>query len=457
MTFVHLSDAQLKEERVALSGPLDISVYDGISGGSRRNPELERYDFAVFLATLLGINSVNDAGGSNNPAAYGKCPKPLAPSFVIHTGDSMDAGMFSELFEFLTIVLELEVPFYNAVGNHYNLFFGTFPKQAMKGFDVTIPFVPVGDTDRFLEAHHPDASMFDLSIPYRPSISHEPTVEPRNCQPPKEGEAPQPCWGSDYFGFDLYCPIPRQLRSGRERAMDKVRSKRMASPSFPRHEGSLCPDARGYYGQDFVLPSKPGAPKRKVRLVVLNTAEMTPKTTEEALEQQSKGAMRDEQYLWLTHELESHRDGQTLFIVAGHHTLSRFIGTQENRLRDILLAEPRVGLYLSGHTHVNAMHSYARKNGPALREVTAGSTLVYPQLGNFVDVLERRSTGELYARIRSFRQRISDVWCSSDCDLKYLAARGRRGAFNDNVDGDWRTEQVAKTNANALFPISGFH
>lgn len=59
-------------------------------------------------------------------------------------------------------------------------------------------------------------------------------------------------------------------------------------------------------------------------------------------------------------------------------------------------------------------------------------------------------------RVRSFRQRVSDAWCSSDCDLKYLAARARTGAFNDQHDGDWHLESTAKMNANGLFRVSGF-
>ena len=176
LTFVHTSDAQLKEDQVALDGPVSVEVYDHINGACQRDPELERYDFAVFLATMLSVNSLEEKkDGSYSPAAYAPCPAPLPPSFVLHTGDAVDAGMFSELFEFLAIVRQLEVPFFNAVGNHDNLFFGTFPKGVMRGVDVTLPFVPLGDTDRFLRAHNADATPDDFSIPYSPETDHSET------------------------------------------------------------------------------------------------------------------------------------------------------------------------------------------------------------------------------------------------------------------------------------------
>ncbi|HEX7669390.1 MAG TPA: metallophosphoesterase, partial [Polyangiaceae bacterium] len=447
LTFVHTSDAQLKEDQVALDGPLRAGVYDGLEGANHRDAELERYDFAVFLATMLSVNSLGDRkDGTYAAASYAPCPPPLPPSFVLHTGNAIDAGMFSELFEFLAVVHELEVPFFNAVGNHDNLFFGTFPKGVMGGADALLPFVPLGDTDRFLRAHGPDRAPDDFAVPHGPGVVH-PETRLGHALPPALGTPPAPYFGSDYSGFDLFCPTPRLNTRGIEE--EKVRSAHLGSPSFPTEAGGLCTDARGYYGEDFLLPKVPGIPDRKVRLLVLNTAEVGPKTLDDALDRGRRGTMREEQYLWLDRELAGNRDRETLFLVAGHHDLDGFFHGQDGRLRRTLLAEPRVAAYLSGHTHTDAIHRFERVNprgtpggakGEPLWEVTAGSTLVYPEFSHLVDLLERPN-GETYLRVRSFRQRVSDAWCGSDCDLKYLAARGRTGAFNDNHDGDWRLER----------------
>ncbi|HVU03463.1 MAG TPA: metallophosphoesterase family protein [Polyangiaceae bacterium] len=452
LTFVHTSDAQLKEDQVGLDGPLSVGVYDRINGASQRNRDLERYDFSVLLANVLGINSLAAAGGTRAPGAYGACAKPLAPSFVLHTGDAVDAGMFSELFEFLTVMRQLDVPFFNAVGNHDTLFFGTFPKGVMRGVDVTLPFVPLGDLDRFLRAHDADATFDDPSIPYAAMTDHSGTLRDHPGLP-EPGTPPAPFFGSKYSGFDLICPTPPP-ETDREKAERKLRDGRMASPSFPVSGSRLCSDAHGYYGQDFLLPDENGR-HRKVRLLVLNTAELGPATLVEALEQRSRGSMREEQYLWLASELAGHRERDTLFLVAGHHTLGSFYGAEDGRLRNMLLAEPRVAAYLSGHTHVDALRKFERPNGIPLWEDTAGSTLVYPQLAHLVDLLERPN-GELYLRVRTFRQRVSDVFCSSDCNLKYLAARARVGAYDDIHDGDHRLESVAKVAGNGMFRVSGF-
>jgi hypothetical protein len=459
LTFVHTSDAQLTEDQVTLDGPIRAGTYDGLKGANRRDPELARYDFAVFLATMLSVNSLGDRKeGTYAPASYAPCPPPLPPSFVLHTGNAVDSGMFSELFEFLAVVGTLEVPFFNAVGNHDNLFFGTFPKGTLGGADSLIPFIPLGDTDRFLRAHGPDRSPEDFSIPHGPAVTH-PETRLGHPLAPALGMPPQPYFGSDFAGFDLFCPSPAKDPDPKERAQDGIQIAHLGSPSFPSERGGLCSDAHGYYGEDFLLPAVPGRPERKVRLLVLNTAEVGPTTLEDALDRRRRGTMREEQYLWLDRELAGNRDRETLFLVAGHHDLGSFYDEQDGRLRRTLLAEPRVAAYLSGHTHTDAIHRFDRVSprgaGVPLWEVTAGSTLVYPELSHLVDLMERPS-GETYLRVRSFRQRVSDAWPANDCDLKYLAARGRTGAFNDKHDGDWRLEREAKMTSNGLFRVSGF-
>jgi Calcineurin-like phosphoesterase len=439
LSFVHLSDAQLKEHQISIRGPMGEGGYDHLTPGSARNPELERDDFAVLLATVLGVNSLVAHGGTQQPDIYAPCPAPIAPAFVIHTGDAVDAGMFSEFFEFLSIMKALEIPFYNAVGNHDNLFFGTFPKQTMSGLDVTLPFVPIGDTRQFLEAHNPDAAKRDYSVPYLPGLDHGPTNQVGGCEEDtEEGTAlsqyPQICQASTHHGFDLFCPEPR---SGAGRA------------------ASLCLDARGYYAQDVVLPAMGKLPRRRVRLLVLNTSENFPQTTDEALKSKSRGKMSDRQLMWLDNELSGSREMPTIFLVAAHHTLDSFMPVQENLLRDLLLSEPRVAAYLSGHTHRSALRRYKRSQGSPLHEITSGSTLVYPQLGNLIDLLEDTEKDGVYLRVRSFRQGLTDQ-VKSTCRLKRLAERGRDGAKRDKNDNAWTNEDESARHSNSLFRVAGF-
>ncbi len=452
LSFVHFSDAQLKEHQISLGGPLGEGGYDHLTSGSARHPDLERNDFAVLLATVLGVNSLVEVGGSHETDSYAPCPAPQVPAFAIHTGDAVDAGMFSEFFEFMGIMRALEIPFYNAVGNHDNLFFGTFPKQAMSGLDVTLPFVPIGDTRQFLEAHNPNAAANDYSIPFLPSLDHMPTTQVAGCDvelaettssDDQEGaetdspqaQGPQLCQASTHHGFDLFCPEPR--------------------PGKGRRAASLCLDARGYYAQDIVLAAEAKLPRRRVRLLVLNTSENFPTTKNEALAAKSRGRISDRQVIWLRNELSGSKDMPTIFLVAAHHTLDSFMPDQENTLKNLLLAEPRVAAYLSGHTHQSALSRHHRSNGVDLREITAGSTLVYPQLANLVDLLEDRESAGVYLRVRSFRQGLTEQK-AGDCRLKQLARRARDGACHDLNDEAWTSEAQSVQQSNALFPVAGF-
>lgn len=429
LSFVHVSDAQLKEHRVSIEGALSESWYDGLVSGSARHPELERYDFAVLLATVLGINRLVESA-----PAEGSCPSCARPAFVLHTGDSVDAGMFSEFFEFLSVMEQLDVPFFNAVGNHDTLFFGTFPKRQMRGYDVVLPYVPLGDLRRFLLAHHVDGCKADLSIPCEMSQGHTPMLPGMR--------------RSAFHGFDLICSSEPRVAEAR----------------------TLCPDAHGYYAFDTWIPAGPlpaeagagaaaAAPgRRRVRVIVLNTSEIEPETPWEAVTtQQSRGYMRSRQYLWLSSELSRRYDEPTSFIVAGHHTLENFMPEQNGWLRNLLLREPRVMAYLSGHTHRNAIHSHARAPTP-LWEITAGSTLVAPQFGLLIDLLQSPPDADAgapwYLRVRSFREGLSRT--PSCARLAQQASWGQRGARQDVNDQDNTPEGEALPRANGLLPVTPF-
>lgn len=433
LSFVHLSDAQLKEELVSLDGPLSVSTYDAIQSSFSRNAELEKQDFAVLLATVLAVNQLARSAEAQRPPGP-NCARPLPPRFALHTGDAIDAGMFSELFQFLGVTSRLDVPFYNAVGNHDNLFFGAFPKSRMQGLDVTFPFVPIGSTQRFIAAHNQEAYRYDISIPYVPIVGNE--VTERGSAPPGLPGA-SPLATSFYHGFDLVCP--------------------------KRRNGSrICPDARGYYGLDLPLPpasSAAASVARNLRLLVLNTAEVGPEETIEGVARHSLAEMREDQYLWLERELAAPRAEPTWFIVAGHHPFDAFVPLQKDWLKKLLVAAPNVLAYLDGHKHVGSIRAHARAPGRApLWEVTAGSTLIYPQLAQLVELVE--DDAQLYLRVRSFRQQLSDAACAEGKACVELAARaraGRAGAYADrNNDRDFREEAASLRAQNGLLPL-GVH
>ncbi|NUP06221.1 MAG: hypothetical protein HOW73_09200 [Polyangiaceae bacterium] len=482
ITFVHLSDAQLKEQNIHIAGALDEASYDGLTNGAMRNSELEKYDDAVLLATVLSINEMN---ATSLASSFQPFAAPAAPSFVIHTGDAIDAGVYSELLQFIAAMDALEIPWFNVVGNHDNLFFGTFPASEMKGMDVLVPFVPVLDTDRFMRFHSIDGLSQDASLPapVHRAPNHGPTSS--GIRPDPGGRrgrgTPVVNQGSDFHGFDLACPPAGLVK--------------------PATRQTLCVEARGYYAFDAPLADGSG----NLRSIVLNTAEIIPDDVGTAFDRKSKGNMYPEQLRWLAQQLAEDRPdittedkGKDLFVVYGHHDLRSFLhDEQAEELRKILLGSPRVVAYVTGHRHADDVVEWKREDGSSFWEVLGGSTLVYPQLGQIID-LSQDGAKNLYLRISPFRQQLGDdprgidptpihgrsappaistavapvteddaeaapqkpSVCAALEDgtsfchrLALRASRGREGARLDRVDDDWREEATAVEKAAGVLRV----
>ncbi len=426
LSFVHISDSQLKEHSISLyrETKFDENIYDWFVSGAKRNSELERYDYAALLATVMGVNELvaTDVDAADNP--YSPCASPLAPQFMIHTGDAVDAGMFSELYEFLAIMRQLDVPFYNVIGNHDVLFFGTFPADAMNGHNVVAPFIPIHNSERFMLGHSFEAHEQDISIPFIFGDVHVPTIEGT------QGETLNLPNNVHYHGFDLSCPNPT---------------------------GLLCPEADGYYVVEIDAKARGDLESGSihVRLIVLETPEILPADRGEALEIRSRGYMSEDQFEWLAQQLQRPGSDPTIVLVAGHHPMGSFVDDQGERLEELLLGEPRVAAYLAGHTHVNEVRQHSRGPGvPPLWEIIAGSTLGYPQFGLLVELLRNPGDpGRSYLRVRTFRQDLGDSVCPDGLAneaLPCLAQRGRLGAEVDTADGAWRSDAEAIEAANGM-------
>lgn len=457
LAFSHFSDAQLKEHRVHLEGPVTEEIYDGLLGSADRAEALERNDDAVLLATMLATNAI----GAHPPIGWDTAalgPPPGPARFAIHTGDAVDSGMFSELTQFLAATETLDVPFYNVIGNHDGLFFGTLPPDQVLGLDVVNPFVPILDADRFMRAHSVASTLADPTIP--PLVRDRAVVAPgvpasvpshaataRGCRVDEtDGCAPAstdpPLEGSYAHGFDLACTA---------------------------RDAPLCPEARGYYAFD----AKTADPAIVFRIVVLNTSEVPPATIADGtLTRRARAEMLPEQLRWLSREL-SRTD--RYFLVFGHHDLSSFFEeAQGDAVRDMLADNDHVLAYLAGHTHRDTLVPIPRRKGGTLWQVLAGSTLVYPQLAHMVEVM-RGADQRLFLRVASYRQALGDdpafeaplptepddlcapftpEGSSSLCTrLARRAHMGREGARGDANDRDNTSEAEALPNANALLLV----
>ncbi len=356
--------------------------------------------------------------------------EPLPPQFVIHTGDAVDAGLISELSEFIAVMHELDVPFYSLVGNHDNLFFGTLPPP-----DPAPKWMSLRSTADFVRQHYHDPQR---SIVKR--SAHDPTLHglPRSFIGGKEGlpVAIRRLPVSMASGFDLYEPAKDELPPG-------------------------------YYTVDIDLPDAPDGfnacstqkvayrNKRRVVLIALNTAAIGPNDVLDGLtKRKSAGELDEKQLAWLGEVLDHGYDRCTWFLVAGHHPVDSFIDSQRDEFYERLVRNGRVLAYFSGHTHRNSIrrHPTDPRKAPRLWEVVGGSTLVHPQFGLLVDLLlDRSRTDWGFLRVRSFRQRLSDV--SASCSLQRFAKLGWQGAHDDQIDGDWKDEDVAIHDANGMLPV----
>lgn len=458
-SFVDLSDAQLKEHTIHMEGLLgDELSYDGIQSASSRDDLLEQNDDAVLLAMVLGINAMSTRLPENPALQAGRwagLPTPRRPSFVIHTGDAVDAGMFSELMQFIGAMDQLNVPYFNTVGNHDNMFFGTIPADLVSGMNVVVPYVPIITTERFMRYHSLEAKKYDPTLPYPEGRDGDMKVRSDLITPTPGSRFGDEFFGSKYHGFDLVC--------------------RANSATLPE----LCPEARGYYSFDLSLGDRPNG--AKLRVIVLNTAEVVPQSVGSAFDRRSKANLLPAQLEWLDREIHPSGSTPMFFLVFGHHNLGSFLDDEQaDRVKRLLFSEPRVLAYLTAHTHVDDVVEWTRPSGAPFWEIIAGSTLVYPQLGRLVELLVDPDDKQLVLRVTTFRQALGDRaydlaegGTAEACDApkndcaqiaprsgfcQHLADRayfGRAGAARDD-DADRRDELDAVSRTNGLMPVYAF-
>jgi 3',5'-cyclic AMP phosphodiesterase CpdA len=116
-SFLHFSDIQIREPEAKLTNAEASKQLDGIVDSFERSYEQELFSRYTYSAVVATVNEELDVDVEDDEAR----PKPL---FMVHTGDSVDAGLTSEFEDFLSISNQLALPWYQAVGNHDILAFG---------------------------------------------------------------------------------------------------------------------------------------------------------------------------------------------------------------------------------------------------------------------------------------------------------------------------------------------
>ena len=368
LSFVHLSDVGLREHAVIVSDDSSTEIPAALD-------QLYRNDDAVLLSTVLGINQLGQSG-----KALGTCPAVGAPRFVIHTGNSVGLGLFSELTQFIAAMNELNVPWLNAVGPNDVGFLGSRPNETVSGANAIVPYVPIGNVDRFMTFHAVRGVKTDVTLPNPSQRGRDDGPSQAGCRREANGLCrPDPRYPRSLFhGFNANC----ETLDGGMTVVEWLRD-------------GLCTGARGYYA----LTGPSNRPELSFRIIVLNTAE---NEIDDGATPSSGGTMLMEQVRWLERELDALPAG-TFAMVFGHDPLSALEESQRESLTSALAKNPRVLGYFHGGDGDNVRRQRVDGGVHSFPEVGSASLMQYPQVGRAIDVM-RASDGSLFVRVAAFSQ-----------------------------------------------------
>jgi 3',5'-cyclic AMP phosphodiesterase CpdA len=385
MVFVHLSDVQMRDERVKLFGRDASRTLDNFipsfEHGTAPAHDQEHYDYAAYLALIRTINAYIE---DETISAVEK------PKFMIHTGDAVDASVVEELYEFIYISNQIPIPWFNVLGNHDVTVFGNFNNKKVYVNDPNLTFQTLHNKFNYINMHG-GGHLVDPNI---------------NAGPP-EAEHPDAMLltGSRYHGFDLY---------------NKEKNEQYIAYGI-----YLCRDCPGYYSFKlrkengdyvFVPPYDQYSPKntQDIVCIVLDTT-----TTQLGF---AKGTVDEEQIKWLKKQLKGN-EGK-LILAFGHHPLrsSDFIDDSYETLIDLFLQYDVVA-YFCGHTHAHQIRFHEEDTGQGFWEVITDSVLEYPQEGSLVTIRNfGNDTGAI--DVQNFgRNIINDCQLKTESDLAFEDAQ----------------------------------
>ena len=140
ITLAQLSDIHITLDDFSLTGyPGLEALLDGFGdaigfGGLDRPEPQEHFDVDVLRAVVKTLNASTDH-----------------IDLVLNTGDSLDIGTMPELISFLSEMNNLEIPWFQTIGNHDRLGLGNIPPGLLEAFS-DLDFI---DKQSFIEKHFP--------------------------------------------------------------------------------------------------------------------------------------------------------------------------------------------------------------------------------------------------------------------------------------------------------------
>jgi predicted phosphodiesterase len=325
--FAWFSDVQLRQREVKLFSEKASRNLDDIIPTFEHNFVQEDFDWAVYLSLVAATNRLH-------------LEKPL--DFMIHTGDSIDAGTIEELYQFIYISDQLRIPWLNIVGNHDVAIFGNYREQVSYTRQAGVNFYPVGNVENFVWMHRKERKISGFGRHLLPTPSeggHPPSENTRTRRPRKIPP-------TFHHGFDLILG----------QACDKVPPVNLSYEEVP-----------GFYAAELCATAIP------MRLIAMNTA----KTEDWGADANVNPAQRR----WLMGALLPVGEGINLLF--SHHRPDGF--DPETKA---LLASSENGpvVMFTGHTHQHHLKEHPGPNGSAYFELNTGAVLEYPQTGRLIEL-----------------------------------------------------------------------
>ena len=330
LSFIWFSDVHFRQHDLKLGSKIFSGYLDFLVSTTERNPAQEDFLWAVYFSQIMATNQLHRDRFPDRPL-----------DFMIHTGDSIDAGSIEELYQFIYISDRLKIPWLNLVGNHDATILGNYLARLGYGRDPDVIFYPVGELGDFVWMHREkrEISGFGRNLLLVPAESaHEPSV---NRGLDKKKKLPR----TSHHGFDL--------QSGKA-----CSDSPLPIPDY---------DKAGHYAADLCEIPIP------VRLIALNSSKKD--------KMGAKGSITPEQRDWLQTKLLPAGRGINLVFV--HHRQKEFDAETQ-----ALLAGPDVGalVVFTGHDHKHHIKQHDGQNGRGYYELNTGSVPEFPQIGRLIEL-----------------------------------------------------------------------
>jgi hypothetical protein len=419
LSFIHMSDIQLRDPSVTLTDQLVSARLDWFEPLSSFEYDQDMAFYNEYLAEAV-VATIDEL------AHYG--PVPDRPTFVVHTGDSIDSGSLSELKRFHEMIHRLSIPFFELFGNHDVLVFGNLtPTSTHETDSACSPIASLlGGETRWA----PNKLCVDQLVACPNCVGHEAELVAKDKQADSRALFMSTLQHTDadtvaepeHANGPGYCadthPTVRADSYSRAHGFD-------LGTADDRFSGKML----GYYAFVQKLATDDGVPRSAV-FIGLDSEELPDHVGG------TRGRIEHDQLTWLKSVLDCvqrHHPRDLVFVLA-HQPLGEIDVEPKDAsphdpyvLASLLESHPNIVAFLYGHHHQNQICGDPRPGTCAhFWEVETASLIEFPQEGRLMRI-KQIGDNLAFLELTMLRERLA----SDDNDLAKYVALARRGAERD--------------------------